>query len=138
MTSTDDVDFVDRVAPTLPYLLQDILHRQFKGERIACFFSEGTETTAVYTNVGIIDVLIHDIIHCVSVKAGSDFMSQGPDRNDILAVKKLQAVFQTETLAILNLSIDMSQTKALIKSVIKHRGDMLHTLQAAARQRVLQ
>ncbi len=85
MAAANDVDLGDGGVLAVPYLFQDSLQRQFKGERIARFLAKGTEAAAVHTNVGVIDMLVHDIVSGIAVKPGPDFMGQGPDGNDVPA-----------------------------------------------------
>jgi hypothetical protein len=120
MAPADDVYFGDGVFETRSNLTQDFFKRELKALRIARLSGKGAKAAAIHADVGIVDVLVHDIISGIAVEPPAHLMSQGADGCHIGAGEKEFAILQSESLATLDFLINVLEAKSLIPCGINH------------------
>ncbi len=103
MAATDDVDFGERLIEFFPNLVGHIFEGQLESLGLPLTAAESTETAAVDTDVGVVDVLVHHVGCAVAVPPPPHFMRQSANGVDVGACKKHLAVFHAQPLAVLHL-----------------------------------
>ena len=97
VAAADDVDLGDGLVGPLLDLAQDLLQGHLIGPRLPGLAAEGAELAPIDADIGVVDMLVVDIEGLAPVQPLPHHLGQGPDPQQIGALKQRQAVFPVQT-----------------------------------------
>jgi hypothetical protein len=99
MTASDNMNLGQPVI-LCQDLSQDFIFGKFKGERVALFPAECTETAAVYADIGIVYVPVYDKISRLVMESRPDVVGERANCGYVPAGEKTLAILDAEPLSI--------------------------------------